>query len=397
MRIADVQLFRVRGMIPRRLSFSEERQVGALDLFPEYRARTVTPPTAAELAEDRPIEGVYVEIATDEGMSGLFGPIMEAQAYLIDTQLRRYLIGQDPIAVEHIWDVLARHDRHGRKGYMMMAISAVDLALWDIRGKAAGMPVYRLLGGPTREAVPAYASALGYSLEPDRVRERACAFVAQGFRAQKWFFRYGPGDGRTAITRNMTLVRTLREAVGDEVDLMFDAWLGWDVPFAIEMGKCMAPYHPRWLEEPVQPDRIESYAEIRRATGIPIAGGEHEYTRWGFKVLLDADAIDVIQADPDWAGGLTEMPKICALASAYDKQVIPHGHSVVPALHLVASQSPAVCPLLEYLVLLNENKQWFHKTKFMPENGLIHLPTEPGLGIALDESRVLMRERLSWQ
>jgi len=398
MQITDVRLFRVRGMmIPRRLSFSEERQVGALDLFPEYRAHAVTPPTAAELAEERPIEGVYVEIITDEGISGLFGPIMEAQAYLIDTQLRRYLIGQDPIAVEHVWDVLARHDRHGRRGYMMMAISAVDLALWDIRGKAAGMPVYRLLGGPTREAVPAYASALGYSLEPDKVCERARAFVAQGFTAQKWFFRYGPGDGRAAITRNMTLVRTLREAVGDEIDLMFDAWLGWDVPFAIEMGKRMAPYHPRWLEEPVQPDRIESYAEIRRATGIPIAGGEHEYTRWGFKVLLDADAIDVIQADPDWTGGLTEMPKICALASAYDKQVIPHGHSVVPALHLVASQSPAVCPLLEYLFLLNENKQWFHQTKFMPENGVIRLPTAPGLGIALDESRVLAREELAWR
>ena len=134
-------------------------------------------------------------------------------------------------------------------------------------------------------------------------------------------------------------------------DLMFDAWLGWDVPYAIEMGRRMAPYDPRWLEEPVPPDRIGAYAEIRRATGIPIASGEHEYTRWGFKVLLDAEGVDVVQADPDWTGGITEMVKICALASAYDKPVIPHGHSVLPALHLIAAQSPAVCPLLEFLLV----------------------------------------------
>lgn len=393
MRITNVRLIKVAGMMDGSMPSSEERQVGALDLFPEYRARTVQPRPAGQ---PRPIEGIYLHVDTDEGITGLFGPIMETQAFLIATQLRSHLIGQDPNAVEHIWDVLARHDRHARQGHMMMAISAVDLALWDIRGKALGVPVYRLLGGPTRDSVPAYASMLGYSLEPARVRERAREYLEKGYKAQKWFFRYGPGDGRMAIERNMELVRILRETVSEGIDLMFDAWLGWDVPFAIEMGRRMAPYYPRWLEEPVQPDRVESYAEIRRATGIPIAGGEHVYTRWGFKVFLDAEALDVVQADPDWTGGLTEMAKICALASAYDKQVIPHGHSVLPALHLIASQSPAVCPMLEYLVLHNEAKQWFHKTKYMPENGVVRLPDQPGLGIELDESRILSREELVW-
>ncbi len=396
MKIVGVCLVKVEGQIDRALGISEERQVGALDLFPEYRARAVRPPSPEELRGTRPIDAIYVMVDTDEGITGTFGPIFEDQAYQIDTRLRPHLIGQDPIAVEHVWDVMARHDRHGRKGYMMMAISAVDIALWDIRGKAAGMPVYRLLGGPTRDAVPAYASLLGHSLEPEKVRERALSFRAQGYTAQKWFFRYGPGDGREAIERNMALVRTLREALGESVDLMFDAWLGWDVPFSIEMGKRMAPYYPRWLEEPVQPDRIESYAEIRRATGIPIAGGEHEYTRWGFKALLDAEALDVIQADPDWTGGLTEMSKICALASAYDKQVVPHGHSVVPALHVIASQSPAVCPLLEYLVLHNQVKQWFHVDKFVPENGMVRLPTKPGLSIELDPERITAQRELHW-
>jgi len=396
MKITEVRLVKVEGVYDDSGVRSVERQVGALDLYPEYRAQGHR--TAAEPGHpvQSAISDVYVEIATDEGLTGIFGPIFEEQAYLIDTRLRRYLIGQDPLATERIWDVLSRHDRHARKGNQMMAISAVDLALWDIRGKAAGLPVYRLLGGPTREAVQAYASCLGYSLEPGDVTRQAQALAAEGYAAQKWFFRYGPGEGRAALERNMMLVRTVREAVGQDSDLMFDAWLGWDVPFAVEMGRRMAPYDPRWLEEPVPPDRISAYAEIRRQTGIPIAGGEHEYTRWGFKVLLDAQAIDVIQADPDWTGGITEMVKICALASAYGVQVIPHGHSVLPALHVIAAQSPEVCPLLEYLILHNARKQWFHTVQYAPAHGMVALPTMPGLGIALDPERVHRRTELHW-
>jgi len=205
----------------------------------------------------------------------------------------------------------------------MMAISAVDTALWDIRGKAAGLPVYRLLGGPTRDAIPAYASCLGMPIDPERLASRAQALKAEGFVAQKWFFRYGPGDGRAGLLKNVEMVRLLREAVGDEVDLMFDAWLGWDVPYTVEMCRRIEPYGPRWLEEPVAPDRLTAYAEIRRQTSVPIASGEHEYTRWGFKALLDAEGVDVVQADPDWTGGISELTKIMALCSAYDKPVIP--------------------------------------------------------------------------
>ncbi len=394
MKISEVRLVRLHGVFDDPGPRSVERQVGALDLYPEYREQAA--PARGD-AEPRPITAIYVEIATDEGLTGTWGPLMADQAFQIGAHLRRHLLGRDPIASERIWDVLSRQDRHARKGYMMMAISAVDLALWDIRGKAAGLPVYRLLGGPTRDAVPAYASCLGYSLDLDAVRRQAAAFKEEGYGAQKWFFRYGPGHGRAALEKNMALVRTLREAVGDDVDLMFDAWLGWDVPFSIEMGRRMAPFSPRWLEEPVPPDRIDAYAEIRRQAGIPIAGGEHEYTRWGFKTLLDAEAIDVVQADPDWTGGLSEMVKICALASAYGKQVIPHGHSVLPALHLIAAQSAEVCPLLEYLILHNAQKQWFHKNKYVPENGMMRLPEGPGLGLEIDPARVTQREELHWE
>ncbi len=396
MKITEVRLVKVEGIYDDGGVRSVERQVGALDLYPEYRQQGHRPAAEPGRPVQGPISEVYVEIATDDGITGIFGPVFDDQAFLIDAHLRRFLVGSDPLATERIWDILSRHDRHARKGSLMMAISAVDLALWDIRGKAAGLPVYRLLGGPTRDAVPAYASCLGYSLEPEEVARKALALKAEGYVAQKWFFRYGPGSGRGALERNMVLVRTLREAVGDDVDLMFDAWLGWDVPFAVEMGRRMAPYSPRWLEEPVPPDRIGAYAEIRAQTGIPIAGGEHEYTRWGFKALLDAEGVDVLQADPDWTGGLSEIVKICALASAYDKQVIPHGHSVLPALHLIAAQSPAVCPLLEYLILHNARKQWFHTVQYVPVKGMMALPTMPGLGIALDPERVLARKELHW-
>ena len=129
------------------------------------------------------------------------------------------------------------------------------------------------------------------------------------------------------MARNLRLVRTVRESAGPDVDIMFDAWMSWDVPYTIRMAERMEEYLPRWIEEPVLPDKIEQYAEIRRNSRIPISGGEHEYTRWGLKQLMDAGACDVLQPDIYWAGGISEMMKIGALASAYDLPVIPHGHS----------------------------------------------------------------------
>ena len=281
-----------------------------------------------------------------------------------------------------------RQDRHARKGNQMMAISAVDNALWDLRGKLLGQPVYRLLGGPTRAVVACYASMLGHSHDPGLVRERAQAMVAQGYKAEKWFFRYGPSDGLAGMERNVALARTVREAVGPEIELMFDAWMGWDATYTIRMLERIAEYRPRWMEEPVPPDRIADMAAIRRATNVPIATGEHEYTRWGFLQMLQADAVDVIQADSDWCGGISELVKVCALASAFGRHVVPHGHSIHAAVHVIAAQSPATCPMAEYLLRAQPAKQHFHTEMMQPENGVIALPTAPGLGIAIDDAKV---------
>ena len=395
MKITAVRLQQVEGTFEHEGAFWEERLVRPIDVYPEHRIQG--PGYTPQAEEGRyPIRAVFVQIETDEGVTGLAGPVGEQEAFLIDRSLKGILMGQDPRAVELIWDQLYRHSVHGRKGTTMMAISALDCALWDIRGKWADGPVYRLLGGPTRDSIPAYASTLGYSLEPEAVRRRAQQFAEAGYRAQKWFFRHGPTEGKEGMAKNLELARILRETLGEEVDLMLDAWMSWDVPYTIDMAERLAEYRPRWIEEPVLPDKIDCYAQIRRAIRVPISGGEHEYTRWGFKMLAEAAALDVWQPDIFWAGGLTEMTKICALASAYDLPVIPHGHSVPATVHLIAAQPPTVCPILEYLLKWNEIHQFFLKDPIRPAGGVVHLPERPGLGIELDERKIERKQELSW-
>ena len=387
MKIAEVRCFQVFGQAS--YASSEERQVGMLDVYPEYARRQVARPSGS--GGPRPISGAYVEITTDDGPSGLFGPIFPETATIVKAKLAPWLVGQDPLAWEKVWDVLYRQDRHSRKGYEMMAISAVDCALWDLRGKAYGQPVYRLLGGPTRERIDCYASMLGHSLEADRVRERARSMVEQGYIAQKWFFRYGPSDGLEGMEKNVELVRTVREAVGPNVEIMFDCWMGWDYTYTVRMLERIEPYRPRWVEEALPADRIAEFAQLRRTTRVPIATGEHEYTRWGFHQLLAAEGIDVIQADPDWCGGISELVKIGVLASTFGRPVIPHGHSIWAAVQVIASQPPITFPMAEFLLMAQPAKQHFHTTYLQPEGGSIPLPTAPGLGIELDEAKIERR------
>jgi L-alanine-DL-glutamate epimerase-like enolase superfamily enzyme len=400
MKVSAIRLLHLRGAMEFDGEFWEERLVRPLDLYPQHRGG---PPGDLRRGEDGRyrMEGIFLRVETDEGVYGTGGPLPAEQAYIAATQLRPLLLGQDPRATELLWDLVYRAQVHGRKGPSMMALSALDCALWDLKGKWLGQPVYRLLGGPTRETIPAYASALGFSVEPERAAARAKALVQSGFRATKWFFRHGPGSGREGIERNVATVRALREAVGPDVDLMLDAWMSWDLPYAEQMGRRIAEYAPRWLEEPTLPDKLDVYAAIRRALqplGIPISGGEHEYTRWGLKLYMDGGCVDVLQPDMYWCGGLSETLKICALASTYDLPVVPHGHSVPATCHLIAAMPPNLCPLLEYLVKWNTIHQWFLKTPVYPENGEVAVATldRPGIGMELDESKILEQRELTF-
>ena len=341
------------------------------------------------------IRALYVEVEAD-GVVGLFGPIQETQAFVILKQLRSHLIGQDPMATELLLDQMIRLDRHGRTGQIMTGISSVDLALWDLRGKVLGTSVARLLGGLTREVVPAYASMLGFSIEPDQAGSLAAEYQAKGFTAQKWFFRFGPGDGKAGIAKNLAMAAAVRDAVGDDYELMFDAFNGWTLPYATEMVRALEPIVPTWMEEPFAPERVSELRKLRSVARVPIATGEHVYTRWQVKELLVNEAVDVLQTDPDWTGGITELKKICALASAFEVPVVAHGHSLLPALHVAASESPTTVPRVEFLIRGQETKQFFHDPIYRPKDGDVRVPDLPGLGLILDESKIESRESLTF-
>lgn len=388
MKIADVVLFKASGTWQSPPFPPGDRQSQATDIYPEFNARGWQPGPGVP----QQISEIYVEIQTDSGLSGLFGPIEEYQADVIRSLLRPYLIGRDPLAIELLHDQMLRLHRHGRSGIFMTGVSPIDCALWDLKGKAWDQPIYRLLGGPTRASVPAYASMLGYSIDPDNAVSVALDFKARGFSAQKWFFRYGPGDGESGKARNVALVKALREALGPFYPLMFDAYMGWDLSYASEMVRAMEPYNLTWLEEPLAPERVGAFRRLGEASRVPLATGEHVYTRWQVKELLVNNAIDVIQTDPDWTGGITELVKICTLGSAFEVPVVAHGHSLLAALHVAGAQSPSTVPYVEFLFRHQARKQALHAHQFYPENGNLTLPDLPGLGLVLDEDRVTREE-----
>jgi L-rhamnonate dehydratase len=346
--------------------------------------------------DGKPAHAFYLKVKTDGGLDGLYGPIDPEAAIVVDQQLREVVRGQDPLAGEALWDLMYRSNRHSRHGHYMMAISAIDNACWDLRGRYFGVPVYRLLGGPTRDSVEAYGSCLGYSLEPEAARARALQLKQEGFRAQKWFPVEGPENGKEGMARNVELVKALREAVGDEYDLMFDAFLRWDLTYAISWAKQVEPYRPRWIEEAFRPDLIDSFAKLARVTTIPVAAGEHIYTRWEAHQYLKAGALGVLQCDPEWCGGISELVKICSLASLYDVPVIPHGHSLHAALHVVASQPYKTCPLAEYLIIKMSTYYHFEKNPPRLERARFALPQRPGFGIELDASRIEKQTEARW-
>lgn len=396
MKITELKLREMRGVMEHPDPFWEERLITPLDVYPEFRERGAD--YSASLGDGRyAMRSVFLEIHTDEGAVGLSGPCGRMEAFIIATALAPLLVGRDAGAIELLWDVMYRAMIHGRKGETMMAISVVDCGLWDLKGKALGKPVYELLGGPTRTTFPAYASALGFSIEPEDAARRAAQFAADGFSATKWFFRNGPSDGQRGIRRNIELARALREAVGDDVDIMLDAWSSWNVPYAIRMAEDLADFGIRWLEEPVMADKLQSYVDIQRASPIDISGGEHEYTRWGFRQIVENRAMDVLQPDIYWCGGISETVKICALASAFDLPVVPHGHSSHATAHLIASQPPTVTPIQEFLIKWNAVHQFFLKEPLNPVDGAITVPDAPGLGIAIDEAKVDEERTLTFE
>jgi L-rhamnonate dehydratase len=333
---------------------------------------------------------LLVEVFTDQGFVGIGNAALAPQVtkQVIDHYLAPLLIGQDPWDSEFLWQHMYRKTMaFGRKGIGMVAISALDIAIWDLLGKSAKQPVYRLLGGRTKPKIPVYASRL-YSTPLDQLAEEARRYKTQGYKAMKLRFGWGPTDGADGMRRNVDLVRTVREAVGDGIDVMADAYMGWTLDYAKRMLPLLEPFNLRWLEEAVIPDDIHGYAALKAAGRVPIAGGEHEFTLYGFRELLEARAVDYIQFDTNRVGGITQARKIAALAEAHSVPVIPHAGQMHNYHVVMASLNS---PMAEYFPVVdvevgNELFWYIFEGEPKPIDGCIDLDEQvPGLGLTVNE------------
>jgi D-galactarolactone cycloisomerase len=345
---------------------------------------------------------MLVEIVGEDGNSGwgeAFGP-----ARLTAPIVEFYgsmLIGEDALATEAIWQTLYNRLRdHGQKGLAIEALSAVDIALWDLKGRHLGLPVHRLMGGPLRRRVEAYATGFYRKRSGDPMRyllDEAEQRVAAGFRAIKLKLGFG-------IDSDIALCRAVRKAVGDRIAVMVDANHAYDALAAIRVGRAIEALDIAWFEEPVPPEDLAGYREVKAALTIPIAGGEAEFTRWGFRGVLAERAIDIIQPDVCAAGGLSECKKIADMASAFGVRCNPHvwgtGVALAASLQLLAvlpHNPPGLHPLeplLEFDQSEHPVRMAVLREPIVQRDGWVAVPDGPGLGIEIDRD-ALDRFRVS--
>jgi L-rhamnonate dehydratase len=361
-----------------------------MDLLARESAPSKTPDQTASMTTFTFHDWLVVEIFTDNGLAGTGNAALSPQVskQVVDLYLKPVLIGADPWDIERLWQHMYRKTiAFGRKGIGMAAISAVDIGLWDILGKSAKQPVYRLLGGRTKSRIPVYASRL-YSSPLDQLAAEANRYKQEGYNAMKLRFGWGPIDGAAGMRKNVDLVQTVRETVGDDIDVMADAYMGWTLDYAKRMLPLLEPFNLRWLEEPVIPDDVGGYAELRRRSSIPIAGGEHEFTLYGFRDLIEARAVDYIQFDTNRVGGISQARKIAALAEAHSIPVIPHAGQMHNYHVVMASLNS---PMAEYFPVVdvevgNELFWYIFNGEPKAKDGFIDLDeSTPGLGLTIDE------------
>jgi L-rhamnonate dehydratase len=381
LRITDV---RVRSLAPR-----PSTEVRAPDV-PWLCTPTTQFPDVAERNYWGPVNMVLVEIDTNVGITGVgtCGAGNAGIAPIIAHQFRELVMGEDPFRTEYLWAKMYRSSsRYGRRGAPVSAISGVDIALYDIIGKSLGVPVYDLLGGLVRTEATAYASRLYALKDLDELAAEARGYLAQGYRMMKQRFGFGPKDGVAGMRRNVDLIRTVRETIGDDVELAADAYMGWDLDYAVRMERMLRPYNLKWIEEPLMPHDMRGYVELRRGSETPISHGEHYYTRWEFAEAIALGAADILQPDVNRLGGITEARKVFALGAARDIPMIPHSNEL-HNLHFVFSQWN--CPFAEYFpnVLPEDSNSMFWQLfsgNPVLDDGTIAAPTAPGLGYTLDE------------
>jgi len=314
-----------------------------------------------------------------------------------DNPLEAYAQGKDPLTGDTLWQT-HRPGRHTATGEIITALSAVDIALWDLRGKASGLPVYRMLGG-NRSQLPAYISCMR-SKTPDEALKQAMYWYEKGFKRHKCFLPFRPKQ-ENGIRRNIEIVEYLLEKLPADVEIMYDLsrlsdqaddpqtrreYLAWACDMAGELGK----RNPVWVEEPVSPDDIEGYEAVRKANpGVRISGGEHIYTRWNLLPFLEKGLLDVVQCDPEWCGGISEFIEISKMVRESYPHValMPHGHMILAATQCVASQTETLTPIAEYLYQVIPDRTQYLAYEPKPEFGYFSMPCEPGIGPEPDPAK----------
>jgi galactonate dehydratase len=337
---------------------------------------------------------LFLKVHTNAGIVGLGEPVVEGRARTVATavqEIEPYLVGKDPRQVVHHWQAIYRHAFYRGGPVLTSALSGIDMALWDIKGKALGVPVYELLGGPTRTRVRVYAHARG----PEQLKQA----VARGFTA----FKTGPATGRPAryvetpaqVRRVADHFAALREAAGDDIDIAIDFHGAVSPATAKLLIKALEPYQPMFVEEPCQAQNHDVMAEIARGTHLPIATGERVFTKWGFREVLEKRAATILQPDLCHAGGITEVRLIAGMAEAYYAAIAPHNPlgpiSLAAGVQLAASIPNFLC---QEQVSLGEG---YLKQPFTLRQGYLDLPTGPGLGIELDDDALAGKIGHDWK
>jgi L-rhamnonate dehydratase len=341
--------------------------------YPEYRA-------SRQSFGLNVLGTLVVEIEADNGVVGFaVSTGGEPAAWIVERHLSRFLLGANAEDIELIWDQMFLSTLfYGRKGVVLNAISCVDLALWDLLGQLRGEPVYHLLGGAVRDELVFYATGA----RPD---------IAQqfGFIGGKLPLHHGPSEGDEGMQKNIALLAEMRSRTGNDFWLMYDCWMSLDLDYALRLAQAASAFNLKWIEEALLPDDYWGYAELHKKipSGMLVTTGEHEATRWGFRMLLEMECADILQPDVGWCGGITELVKISAMADAKGVMVVPHGSSVY-SYHfsitrhnspfseflMMAPQADVIVPMFSPL-LLDEP---------VPTNGRMKLPDRPGFGVRLN-------------
>jgi D-arabinonate dehydratase len=288
------------------------------------------------------------------------------------------VVGEDPFNVERIWDRLYQPKIFGRKGLTTRALSAIDIALWDVMARAVEIPLYRLLGGYTDEvrayiAGGYYAPGKGIS----ELQDEMVGYVEQGANAVKMKI------GAASLREDERRVAAVRDAIGDDVDLLVDANNAYVAADAVRMARILEDYRAFWFEEPVSPDNMRGSSATARASSVPVAAGENEYTRWGFRELFENDAVQIVNPDAMVLGGITEYRRVAALASAYEIPIAPHGLQEIHIHLLAAFPLPLI---LEYYNpnVAGLNEVMFYEKLELTSRGTVRLPQGPGLGVEIN-------------